>query len=468
MLIVTPQTPGYDDYRQIANARFNLKPDFIYYPENPADVQKALNDAKPPTKRPVRMRSGGHQHEGMCSGNNLQVIDLSKFNKIEFAPDGNTAWIGAGAQLEDVYKLMFAKKRLIPGGGCGHVHVGGVVQGGGWGPYSRALGLTCDRILGFKIVTADGKYHDNVTANDPNYHDLFWGVCGGGGGNFGIVTEFNFNLARHSDQIWTFTVRWTNPTVVEGVIQQWMNAFPGDFDLRLTSFARLNAPSDAGDPPVLVAGFFLGEQAELELALRRLLRGYYVQNSAEYHPVNAIGKLTHPEYQPGPPNLANTCDGNPFPHKVSSCFPRAGFGEREIAYLVQFMKKSGEVHNARRYLSFHSLGGAITVGNQWSCFPYRQKPFMMQYQTWWQVVPGYDPGPLCLEWIAKIRDDMSAHTEGSFINFPDRDLVDKKDPDYLEKLLRFYYADNLDRLIRTKASWDPNNVFEFEMGIPTK
>ena len=156
MRIVKPGDPTYDASRRISNARFNYSPRYIYYCEGADDVRIALTRAKD-EKLGVRIRSGGHQHEGMCSANNVLMVDLSLINQISFSSDFTAARIGAGAKLGDIYKQMFANRRLLPGGGCGDVRIGGLVQGGGWGPYSRALGLTCDTLAGFTMITAGGE-----------------------------------------------------------------------------------------------------------------------------------------------------------------------------------------------------------------------------------------------------------------------------------------------------------------------
>lgn len=191
--------PSYDEDRTISNARFNLFPKQICYCEDENDVKLALLQAR---GGPIRIRSGGHHHEGMCSGNDVTIIDVSKINTFEVATDkGLSAWVGAGAHLRDVYSTLWRYRRLLPGGGCGDVCVGGLAQGGGWGPYSRKLGLTCDQIEMFRIVLANGDIRDVTYQSDPK---LFWAVCGGGGGNFGVVTHFRFKVAPIESEIWSY------------------------------------------------------------------------------------------------------------------------------------------------------------------------------------------------------------------------------------------------------------------------
>src|SRR5829696_3789505 len=114
MDIVRPGDPGYPEARIISNARFDYQPAAIYYCDSIADVQTAVGVA--PGK--MRVRSGGHQHEGMCSGDNVIIVDITRFSSyVEF--EGEIVKIGAGTRLKDVYEAVGEAKRLFPGGGCG-------------------------------------------------------------------------------------------------------------------------------------------------------------------------------------------------------------------------------------------------------------------------------------------------------------------------------------------------------------
>lgn len=459
MDIVQPGDPDYDIDRQISNARFDLRPAYIYYCGDWIEVAQALADARN-ADLDVRVRSGGHQHEGLCSGNGVLLIDVSRIEHITPSPGEETAWIGPGAKLQNIYGAMFGYQRLLAGGGCGDVRIGGLVQGGGWGPYSRKLGLTCDRLISFKMVTADEKLLD-VTVGDGQYDELFWAVRGAGGGNFGIITDLQFTLAKNEGQIWQFAAKWEDWDAVQSVTEQWMKTFPGDTDWNLTTFCRLSADGDPHDPPLVISGNYLGTQAMLEQTLKRLLDKTYDPKKISYSPVNAIGKIINPEYQPGP-SLTDTCAGNPFRHKVSSCFPTSTFGSDAVRKLVDYLRNSPFQVYARRYVSLHSMGGFINSDDNLyksrSCFPYRAKPFMLQYQAWWQPIPDdrYRDSRY-LQWVDTLRDQMktAGYTEGAFINFPDRDLA-----------LPNYYAGNYQRLRQVKRAYDPKDRFHFEMSIP--
>jgi FAD/FMN-containing dehydrogenase len=251
-------------------------------------VQKAVGAA--PGK--MRIRSGGHQHEGTCSGDNVIVVDITRFSSyVKF--EGDVVKIGAGTKLKDVYAAVGEAKMLFPGGGCGDVRTGGLVQGGGWGPYARKLGLTCDSLDGFTMIKANGERLD-VTRGDASRR-LLWAVSGGGGGNFGVITEYRFRLPTYEGFITQFTVTWKERSIVRAVIDEWRRNFPGDSDLRLTSFCRLGTGDDA---PALLGGAFLGDPDDCAAVLRRLLPTTFAAAVMTYQAGVGTRVSQHPNTSP--------------------------------------------------------------------------------------------------------------------------------------------------------------------------
>jgi FAD/FMN-containing dehydrogenase len=476
---IGPDDPRYDLARRISNARFDLRPSFIGYPSTEAGVRTALREAG----RPVRIRSGGHNHEGMCTGAQAWVIDVSKLNCINIR--GDLLTVGPGARLGNIYDALWEERMLLPGGGCADVCIGGLVQGAGWGPYSRRLGLTCDRLVGFRMARVDGTMVD-VTRNDgPTVDPLFWAVAGAGGGNFGVITELRFRLEPLGNTpITSFTVSWRDRTLYAKVLDDWASHFPfDDQDVQHTSFLRLTklAGGAALEDPIIVAGNYLGDETRCEDALKRLLPGTYaLKTSVQFDRVDKkkAGRevFQHPQYQPGPPveavqaladagglspDLGNTCAGYPFPHKVSSTYPTANFGF-SMDDIAAYLSLVDPEPTARRYLSLHCFGGAIQTANPWSCFGQRERPFLLQYQAWWANPGQTDVEERCKEWVRGFRKVLKSYTVGSFMNFPDLELATDR-----KTLLEIYYGDKLADLIKVKQSYDIDNVLDFPMGIPT-
>src|SRR5712692_17042 len=272
MRIVRPGDPGYDKDRVICNARFDYRPSAIYYCANAGDVKKAIAAAG---TNGVRIRSGGHQHEGMCSANGVLLIDVSSINSFQFV--GGRVWIGAGALLKEVYLELWRRGYYFPGGACGDVHVGGLTQGGGWGLGLRQYGLTCDSLVGAEIVTAGGDIYQIPRPGHPEDQELLQALRGGGGGNFGVITRFCFRLHPMTYGYCDLAVTWGDAQLpgdsLDRLLQRWMNVFPRDEDHNLTTFMRLLvAPSGTNDR-LLLAGRYLGSIPNAQRTLDRLLKG---------------------------------------------------------------------------------------------------------------------------------------------------------------------------------------------------
>ncbi|HEY0370610.1 MAG TPA: FAD-binding protein [Thermoanaerobaculia bacterium] len=498
MHIVRKGEAGYDDLRRISNARFNYEPAAIAICSCEEDVVEAIRLARKEGCG-IRVRAGGHHHEGMCSGgDDVWMIDVSHLDEIKMDPDKFSVTVGPGAKLSGIYDTVLPAGMIFPGGACGDVHIGGLVQGGGWGLFSRARGLTCDSLQEFRMVIYDPEKDAFVATcvkgawDDPN-HDLFWAVSGGGGGNFGIATQFSFKTPPYKSapgnqpkSITQFSATWSNRLSMNAVLEEWMEHFPTDDEYRLTTFCRLIAPgTEASDQPTLILGNFIGEQAELETNLKRLLPKTW--NTPDFHieytevavwpphphPLAAKNIFTPAAYQPAPPtdggsSLSDTCkSGAYFRHKISSAYPLERFGDGGPAEMVKQVNATAMV-GARRYISLHCLGGVVkgeeTNREKWSSFAYRHKPFLIQYQAWW-----YDEAldATCKGWVDNFRDQMKPYTEGAFINFPDRDRVATKDP---VALMEPYYGTSYDRLRDIKTRYDPEKIkaFDFPMGIPRR
>lgn len=261
----------YEASRAISNSKFYYRPSGIAYCKNVGHVQFCVNFCRN-NDIMFRIRSGGHQHEGMSSGNNVLIIDLSEIHDITYIDGKDEAWIPAGKQLQYVYQELEAKDYIIPGGGCQSVNVGGLTQGGGWGAHVRKLGLTCDNILEVEMVLANGQV---VYPSATNFPDLFWGLKGGGGGNFGVVTRFKFKLTRLEVPMTSFTLEWKKEEEAKPGILKWM-AMQRDLehDRNLSSFCRMSVeePTSKGEKNTVLSrmgGLYYGTQTDLENLLKK-------------------------------------------------------------------------------------------------------------------------------------------------------------------------------------------------------
>jgi FAD binding domain-containing protein/berberine-like enzyme len=489
MRIVRPGDSGYDKDRVISNARFDYRPSAIYYCANAQDVKKAIAAAG---TNGVRIRSGGHQHEGMCSANGVLLIDVSSINSFQFlAGNPGRVWIGAGAALADVYVELWRRGYYFPGGACGDVHVGGLTQGGGWGFGLRQYGLTCDSLIGAEIVTAGGDIYRIPRPGYPEDQKLLQALRGGGGGNFGVITRFCFRLHPMTYGYVDVSVTWGDAQLpgdsLDQLLKRWMSVFPRDQDHRLTTFMRLLvAPSGTNDR-LLLSGRYLGSIPNAQRTLDRLLKGQAPPREIKYtlspFRPKRKGALrldprereqlrkhlgTHPGYQPGPTlsgaaaggspdDLTSTCGGISLRHKISSGFVRRQVNPNLVPALTSVIRKTTPLPSdvARQYVSLHCLGGAAFDERLPGAYAFRDRAVLLQYQAWWQPDdPRHDPQ--CIAWIEKFRKTMAPYTDGAFINFVDRDIP-----------LAEYYKDKLPQLlVGVKQQWDPHDFFKFEMSIP--
>ncbi|CAL2104514.1 FAD-binding oxidoreductase [Tenacibaculum sp. 190130A14a] len=241
----------YQHYQnsQIFNRRLQFNPFVIVYCMSLSDVYETFNAAKN-NKLPFRVRAGGHDHEGECTGTNVVLIDVSKMNKVQVID--TIAHIQPGIRFKDLTSQLADKDVMIPHGTCATVGIAGFTMGGGWGPWTRKYGMCCERLVGATIILGDGTiqkieqegsihrtYELNkegeiirLISESSGRHDLLWALRGGGGMSYGIVTEFQIATFELPKVLHRFNIVWnpysiTNPDEIVGnvpalyVLEKW-------------------------------------------------------------------------------------------------------------------------------------------------------------------------------------------------------------------------------------------------------
>ncbi|MGH3266242.1 MAG: FAD-binding oxidoreductase, partial [Trebonia sp.] len=268
-----PGQPGYDTARVTENPRYNdARPLAVLTAASAADVSAGLVFARQHGV-PLALRSGGHSYPGWSSGGARGtgmppslVIDTRGMTDIALGPN-NTATIGAGASLADVYSTLGNHGRALAAGSCATVGVTGLTLGGGVGVLVRAYGLTSDALTELEIVTADGAVR---TVNAKENADLFWACQGGGGGHLGVVTRLTF-ATPDAPGVTMFYLVWPWQAAAS-VIDAWQSWAP-TADPRLWSTLKLlGGASHAGGPGVFLSGTWIGRQGDLTGQLAPLLR----------------------------------------------------------------------------------------------------------------------------------------------------------------------------------------------------
>ncbi|MFC6090895.1 FAD-binding oxidoreductase [Saccharothrix lopnurensis] len=222
--LLLPGDDGYDTARLPFNSLYDHRvPAAVARCASPDDVRHCLAEARR-SGLPVAARGGGHGYAADCVPHGGLVVDLAPLSGVEVRPDG-TAVVGAGARLRDVYAALIAAGRFLPLGNCHSVGIAGLTLGGGIGWADRAFGLTCDRLRSARVVTTDSR---EVTASGAEHEDLFWALRGGGGGNFGVVTSFEFATAPVPPAFTVFRARFPAGSAADvlGAWQPWSTAAP--------------------------------------------------------------------------------------------------------------------------------------------------------------------------------------------------------------------------------------------------
>lgn len=187
--LIKPDHPDYDRLRRVWNGSFDRYPAVIIQARNTDDVCKAIRLAVAEAK-PFAVRGGGHSIPGFSTCDGGIVLDLSMMNTVSVDPAARVVTVGGGALLGQIDAAGAAHGLVIPAGVISHTGVGGLTLGGGMGWLSRRFGMTIDSLIGARVVIANGDIVECSAQKEP---ELFWGLRGGGG-NFGVVTEFQFMM----------------------------------------------------------------------------------------------------------------------------------------------------------------------------------------------------------------------------------------------------------------------------------
>ena len=439
--VITASDPAYDDARAVYNAMHDRKPGAVVQCVDAADVMAVVGAARD-RGLDLAVRGGGHSVPGFGTVDEGLVIDLSRMNNVRIDPIKRVARVGGGATLGDVDHATYPFGLAVAGGVVSTTGVAGLTLGGGIGYLTRSVGLSIDNLLSADVVLADGR---QVTASDYQNEDLFWALRGGGG-NFGVVTSFEFQLHEVGD-------------IVGGPI---FFEFE-DAEAVLSGYREYiaEAPEQLGcffgwqiAPPVP----FIDEDrvGDLFCALVPCWNGPHDEAERVLKPLRDVAEV-----------VGEGVDVMPFP-ALQSMFDeivpkgmqnywKADFvtelTDEAIAAHIQHGAKTPHVSSS---MHLHPINGAAQrVSADETAFGHRDKNFA-------QVIVGIWDDPADNEANVKwVRDYYDAThplsgSEGGYINFMSGDDDDRVPANY---------GVNYDRLASVKAAYDPDNVFHVNQNI---
>jgi len=439
--VVGRSSAGYDRVRLVYNTRYDAyMPLAVVRCRTLADVQKTIRWARRHGIR-IAPRSGGHSYGGYSSVPGGVIVDVSALARVSVLPGGR-AIVGAGAKLIDVYSGLAQHGVAIPAGSCATVGIGGQALGGGIGFLSRKLGTTSDNLTALTLVTADGEAR---TCSATENADLYWACRGGGGGNFGIATQYTFRAARIST-VATFGVEWPWAQA-RAVIAAWQGWAPHAPD-ELFSVCNISSA-----PAIHVSGQLVGTTARLHTLLGPLLSvGTPTLTSLKQRRF-----LEAAEYWAGCAPVSE-CRLAPLGNQTRATFAaksdyvRRPLSATAISTILQAIPRAP----VRGSLLLDSYGGALNrVPKGATAFAHRDSLCSCQYLSAWDNPAD---GPASIGWIRSFYAAMRPYVSGeAYVNYIDPDLAGNP---------RAYYGQNLPRLVSIKRRFDPANVFRFRQSIP--
>ncbi|WLW53961.1 FAD-binding oxidoreductase [Streptomyces sp. YU58] len=454
--LIRPGDTNWPAAHQLYNTRFDpLKPAAVAYIAHAEDIRTALTYARAHNVH-VAIRNGGHSYAGWSSGNGRLIIDVSKLNRVRAS--GNTAVVGAGSKLIDVYRALAAKGVTIPAGSCPSVGVSGLTLGGGHGVVSRAYGLTCDSLTQATIVTADGK---QLTANATDHKDLFWALRGAGNGNFGVVTELQYRTHPAPQAVTAYlSWPWARAAAVMRAWQEWGPTQPDEI------WSSLHLEGHAGGTPtVSVAAFSLGTYGELQNAVDRLaakvgaratsvsLRRRTYEEAMEIYAGCSSFSSDAQCHLPGatPGRTPTGALGRETYAAKSDFFDRS----LSAAGIQTLLKQLRSVRGGSGSIAFTALGGAVNhVSPTATAFVHRRSRMLAQYIASWRAGTS---GTTAQSWLASAHTAMKPYASGAaYQNYTDASLKDWR---------KAYYGDAATRLTKIKQQYDPNRFFTFPQAL---
>ncbi|CAK8578131.1 unnamed protein product [Lathyrus sativus] len=420
----------------------------------------------------LKIRSGGHDFEGISyiSNSPFIMLDMFNFQNVTVDIQNEIAVIQAGASLGQLYYRIWEKSKVhgFPGGVCPTVGVGGLLSGAGYGVMLRKFGLSIDHVIDAKIVDVNGRILDKKTMGE----DLFWAIRGGGGASFGVILSYTVKLVSVPEIVTVFTVDKSLEKNVLDIILQWQQVAPQTDD-RLFMRLLMEPVNGQKTNNVSVKALFLGGADEVVTLLGKEfpLLGLKKENCSEVSWIEAVYYW------------ANYDDGASLEALLDRSHYTVHFSKRKSDYVKSPISKDGwklimkkMIENERVELDFNPYGGKMSeVGSNATAFPHRAgNLYKIQYTVKWEK-PEAGLEENFLSQIRKMYSYMtpfvSKNPRSAYLNYRDLDIGTNnhgKD-EYNEGVVygKKYFGENFERLVKVKTEVDQENFFCNEQSIPT-
>jgi FAD/FMN-containing dehydrogenase len=439
--VITPSDDAYEDARKVFNAMIDRRPALVVRCAGTDDVIAAVNFARE-NDLDLAVRGGGHSVPGFGTADDAVVIDLSGMRAVDVDPDGRTARSGGGATWGTFNDATHAHGLATTGGVVSTTGVGGLTLGGGIGYLARGVGLSCDNLLSAEVVTADGRV---LTASEDENEDLFWALRGGGG-NFGVVTAFEFRLHPVTevyggplffDQRDAGTVLRAYRELIAAAPEQF-GGFPA---WQIAPPLPFIPEERHGETMLAFVACWAGPIADGERVLKPLRDAAPVV--AEH-----VGTMPYP--------ALNSAFDALYPPGGLQHYWKANFVKELTDEAIEAHLEHGpKVPVVNSTVHIYPINGACNrVAPDATAFAHRDAMFAT-------VIAGMWPDPADneanIQWVRDYYDATAPLSEeGGYVNFMSGDDQGR---------IKANYGDSYDRLVEVKRKYDPDNLFHLNQNI---
>ena len=429
--VLLATTEGYDTARQVLNPTIDRHPALIAQPVDDRDVSRAVSFAREHGLL-TAVKCGGHSFSGQSTCEKGMQIDLVRLRGVKIDPAQRRIRVLGGSLLGPVDAQAQAHGLVTPMGTVSHTGVGGLTTGGGFGRVARRFGLALDNVIAVDVVTADGTIRH---ADSRESADLYWGVRGGGG-NFGIVTAFEFRLHPMARQVIGGSVVFPFERAAEILRAYAEMAMEAGDDLYL-DFAMMHAPGAPSTASINVC--YSGPPAAADRALA---------------PIRKLGTPVHDGLAPIE-YVALQKSGDITDPRANGTYVKSGF-TRELPSAMIDAAIAGFEPSPTRVVQFFTqhCGGAIgRVPIEATAFAHRYAQFNALALVAWPF--GDDPAPH-LAWGRQYWSGVAGYTKGFYTN----EVADES-----RAVINENYGPNYARLVGLKRTYDPTNLFRLNANV---
>ena len=434
--------PAYDEQRKVWNGSIDRSPALIARCAGVADVIAALGLARE-SGLEVAVRSGGHSVPGasVCDGG--AVIDLGLMKGIRVDPEARTARVQAGVLWGELDRETQAFGLATTGGIVTHTGVAGLTLGGGIGWLQRKHGLTIDQLLSVDMVTADGEF---VKASATENADLFWGLRGGGG-NFGIVTEFEFRLHPVGPIVYAGPIFWPIEKAPDLLrfYREWIAEAPDEL---MTILIHRKAPPLPFVPPEL--------HGQPVVAVACCYAGPVEEGEAVVRPLKAFAPPVLDLCEPKPYVAHQGMFDPSFPHDWWYYMRACDVADLRDEVIDIAVDHAMQINSPLTAFPIWQLGGAVArVPEDETAFNGRGAGHTFNITAATATADGFDAER---EWVRNFWTALEPHHTSVYVNF----LMEEGQ----ERIRQAYGAEKYERLQALKRKYDPGNVFHLNQNIP--